>query len=218
MKIHTSFYPRFDDLPRSLPIFSLENALVLPGVDLPLNIFEPRYLNMVADVLKTHRMFGLIQPDTASGVQGALYATGCAGRITSFAETEDGRVLLVLTGVIRFAVLEELAGIRGYRTIVPSWDAYRTDLNQHLEGEIRDRLRLTSALSRYLRERNMTTDWEKLIALPGPHLVNTMTTLLPLGSAEKQAILEAHGPERREALFIAALETAFQDGAGATRH
>ncbi|MGD8932906.1 MAG: LON peptidase substrate-binding domain-containing protein, partial [Chromatiales bacterium] len=98
------FFPTLDQLPRALPVFPLESVIVLPGADLPLNIFEPRYLNLVEDVLKTHHMFGMVQPDPGTRGSG-LYHTGCAGRITAYSETDDERILLSLTGIIRFHIL-----------------------------------------------------------------------------------------------------------------
>ena len=219
MSTVSRFFPRFDDLPLTLPVFPLENIIVMPGAELQLNIFENRYLNMVTDVLKTHHMFGMVQPDaTKKGDPQSLYFTGCAGRITAYSETADGRILLSLTGVIRFDISEELAAIRGYRVTVPDWSRYASDLNQQVESDIRDRSRLTSALGRYFRNRNMEPDWEGLERIPVAQLVNTMATLLPIGTAEKQAILEAQELAMREQIFVAALEMSLQEESGAPRH
>lgn len=219
MSTVSRFFPRFDDLPLTLPVFPLENIIVMPGAELQLNIFENRYLNMVKDVLKTHHMFGMVQPDaTKKGDPQSLYLTGCAGRITAYSETADGRILLTLTGVIRFDISEELAATRGHRVIVPDWSRYASDLNQQVESDIRDRSRLTSALGRYFRNRNMEPDWEGLERIPVAQLVNTMATLLPIGTAEKQAILEAQELAMREQIFVAALEMSLQEESGAPRH
>ena len=219
MSTVSRFFPRFDDLPLTLPVFPLENIIVMPGAELQLSIFENRYLNMVTDVLKTHHMFGMVQPDaTKKGDPQSLYLTGCAGRITAYSETADGRILLTLTGVIRFDISEELAATRGYRVIVPDWSRYASDLNQQVESDIRDRSRLTSALGRYFRNRNMEPDWEGLERIPVAQLVNTMATLLPIGTAEKQAILEAQELAMREQIFVAALEMSLQEESGAPRH
>lgn len=219
MSTVSRFFPRFDDLPLTLPVFPLENIIVMPGAELQLSIFENRYLNMVTDVLKTHHMFGMVQPDaTKKGDPQSLYLTGCAGRITAYSETADGRILLTLTGVIRFDISEELAATRGHRVIVPDWSRYASDLNQQVESDIRDRSRLTSALGRYFRNRNMEPDWEGLERIPVAQLVNTMATLLPIGTAEKQAILEAQELAMREQIFVAALEMSLQEESGAPRH
>jgi len=219
MSTVSRFFPRFDDLPLTLPVFPLENIIVMPGAELQLSIFENRYLNMVTDVLKTHHMFGMVQPNaTKKGDPQSLYLTGCAGRITAYSETADGRILLTLTGVIRFDISEELAATRGYRVIVPDWSRYASDLNQQVESDIRDRSRLTSALGRYFRNRNMEPDWEGLERIPVAQLVNTMATLLPIGTAEKQAILEAQELAMREQIFVAALEMSLQEESGAPRH
>jgi len=219
MSTVSRFFPRFDDLPLTLPVFPLENVIVMPGAELQLNIFENRYLNMVKDALKTHHMFGMVQPDaTKKDDPQSLYLTGCAGRITAYSETADGRILLSLTGVIRFDISKELAAIRGYRVIVPDWSRYASDLNQQVESDIRDRSRLISALGRYFRTRNMEPDWEGLERIPVAQLVNTMATLLPIGTAEKQAILEAQELTMREQIFVAALEMSLQEESGAPRH
>ena len=117
--LHERFQPTFESLPAVLPVFPLDNVIIMPGAVLPLNIFEPRYLNMVADAMGSHRMFGMLQPDPSRADQpGAVFRTGCGGRITSYRETADGRIELVLTGLCRFSIREELPGIRGYRLFV----------------------------------------------------------------------------------------------------
>ena len=116
---YTPFLAEFDRLPGTLPVFPLPDAVVMPGSDLPLNIFEPRYLNMVADAMGSHRMFGMLQPDASRPDQPeAVYCTGCAGRITTYQETPDGRIELILTGVCRFNIHQELAGTRGYLSLI----------------------------------------------------------------------------------------------------
>ncbi|NJN46224.1 MAG: hypothetical protein HC808_06820 [Candidatus Competibacteraceae bacterium] len=120
------FAPEFDQLPTTLPIFPLTGAIVLPFVQLPLNIFEKRYLTMIFDALSERRMIGMIQPKSTDGDD--IYPIGCAGRISSFQETDDGRLLISLTGLCRFEVQEEIPTIRGYRRIIPNWHQYAEDL------------------------------------------------------------------------------------------
>jgi len=219
MNMRFPFFPKFEDLPRTLPVFPLDDAIVMPGAELPLNIFEPRYLKMVEDALKTDHMFGMIQPDLAKGKEtNSLYSIGCAGQITAYSETADGRILLSLTGLIRFGVIEELPSIRGYRLVVPDWGPYASDLDRQFESDINDKARLTHILKDYLKSKNMETDWKTLKNVSGTQLLEIMAMLPPIGSAEKQAILEAKEPNRREAILLAALELSLQNESGAFRH
>src|SRR5690348_16202720 len=124
--------PRIDELPAVLPIFPLVGVLLLPRGKLPLNIFEPRYLNMTRDALGGDRLIGMIQPtgEERQGHPPALYPTGCAGRITAFSETDDGRFLITLTGIARFDVAREIETVRGYRRVLPRWDRFAADLSE----------------------------------------------------------------------------------------
>ena len=213
------FFPTFDHLPNSLPIFPLENAVVMPDADLPLNIFEPRYLNMITDALATHRMFGMVQPDPSrSGSPPPVYRTGCSGRITSYKETDDGRILIALTGVCRFDIQQELATTRGYRVVVPDWSRFTLDLESDEGTTFEDRLRLLGVLRRYFQSKNLDTDWETLEKMPKLQLIHTLTTLLPLDSASKQAVLEAIEPSGRVEALFAALQMSLQDSPGTSLH
>ena len=218
--LNERFQPTLESLPAALPVFPLDNVIIMPGAVLPLNIFETRYLNMIEDAFKSHHLIGMLQPrpEAVAESEPALYATGCAGRITSYSETSDGRMLISLTGVIRFDVLEELATIRGYRQVVPDWKAYSSDLDQGWQTPVADRERLDLALHDYLQEREFEIDWESLQRLPDMRLVNLMATLLPLGSAEKQAILEAPTQEERADLFLSAIEIGRYEGVTPLRH
>ncbi len=205
------FFPPFEALPKTLPIFPLENAVVMPDTDLPLNIFEPRYLNMIADALATHQMVGMVQPDPSiEGSPTPVYRTGCAGRITSYNETQDGRIILALTGVCRFYIQEELATTRGYRLVVPDWSRYAMDYETDVSNVIQDRKRFLSALQQYFDLKNLDTDWDALERMSNIRLVHTLTTLLPLEPADKQAILEACEPSDRANVLLAALELSAQ--------
>lgn len=197
-------------------MFPLESVIVLPGADLPLNIFEPRYLNLVEDVLKSHRMFGMVQPDPKAP-SSMLYHTGCAGRITAYSETEDERILLSLTGIIRFRILRELPEARGYRRVEPDWRPFLADLEQQNQKVLSDRPFFTQRLRHFLREKSLDVDWRAVGQMTDLQLVHTMATLLPLESAEKQAILEAPNAYERASVLLAALEFSALGGSSA-RH
>lgn len=216
---YTPFMAGFDQLPETLPIFPLPGAVVMPGADLPLNIFEPRYLNMVADAMSSHRMFGMMQPDPSKPDQPeAVYHTGCGGRITAYQETGDGRIELVLTGACRFNVRQEMASTRGYRLVVPDWEPYRTDYEEPLNGAVEHHDRLIYLLKNYFNATQLDTDWKTALTIPPDRLVNTLTTLLPLGSLEKQAILEAITPQDRVDTLISALEMQVHETHTTPRH
>ena len=187
-------YRRIADLPQMLPVFPLDGALLLPGGDLPLQIFEPRYLNMIDDVMAGDRVLGMIQTRAGGDRERPrLTAVGCAGRITSYAETSDGRYLITLTGVCRFDAGEELAFNTPYRQIRARYDRFEADL---AEGETplapqAARKRFAQALKRYLNRRELDIDWETAHTAPLEALVNSLSMGLPFEPAEKQALLEA---------------------------
>lgn len=197
-------------LPRQLPIFPLAGALLLPRGKLPLNIFEPRYLAMVEDALRGDRMIGMVQPLDPDSRAAAppVYGLGCAGRITSFSETEDGRYLVTLTGVSRFIVAAELAeAAGGYRRVQPSWDHYACDLGGEERGGL-DRPRLLSALRVYFKTHGLSVDWSALENAAEERLVNSLAMICPFLPCEKQAMLEAADLTERANLLIALVEMA----------
>ncbi len=205
----------FDKLPERLPIFPLSGALLLPRCRLPLNIFEPRYLRMTEDVLAGHRLIGMVQPlDVNSDERPpALFGTGCAGRISSFSETDDGRMLIILTGVSRFQVLEEASVDTPYRQVVPGWEPFRSDLDEVADGEI-DRSRLYASLRAYFEARDLDTDWDVLEEASDERLINSLAMSCPFGLAEKQALLEAADLSERSRLMLSLLDMATLDQAG----
>jgi Lon protease-like protein len=186
-------YRRIQDLPQVIPIFPLDGALLLPGSDLPLQIFEPRYLNMVDDVMAGDRIIGMIQIRGGSRARPTLVAVGCAGRVTSFAETPDGRYLITLTGVCRFDLGEELMLHTPYRQAKARYDRYEADLDRDAEIEATEaaRTRFANALKRYLNRRELDIDWETANTAPLAALVNSLCMGLPFEPAEKEAFLEA---------------------------
>jgi len=212
------FINSFASLPQSLPIFPLPGALVMPGAELPLNIFEPRYLNMIEDALGSHRLIGMVQPDTSADNDIDISHTGCAGRITQYRETSDCRIELVLTGVCRFDVVEELSTTRGYRMVVPDWSRFAADYDDHNELLNTRQPQLVADLKSYFERRGFETDMEKLERLPVMRLVDSLTMALPFESAEKQMLLESVEAEQRLDNFIALIQGEFEVPDSATRH
>jgi Lon protease-like protein len=202
------FAPSFDRLPRSLPIFPLAGAVVMPSTQLPLNIFEPRYLNMVTDALGEGRMIGMVQPDTgASTAEEGVHGTGTAGRITSFTETDDGRFLIVLTGVCRFDVVEEIPTTRGYRRAVTEWSRFAVDYQDDAGTDV-DRGRLVELLRAYARAHEVEVAWDSLNEAESGLLVNALISNLPLDAADKQSLIETVGLDARAQLLVGLMEMA----------
>jgi Lon protease-like protein len=181
------------DLPETLPLFPLAGAVLLPRARLPLHIFEPRYLAMIEDCLKSERrLIGMIQPrgEASAGAPG-LVQVGCAGRLTSFSETEDGRFMVTLTGIARFAVVEEVAGFVPYRRARVSFAPYLADLDGPQTDPDLNRRTFLKDLGRYLQASKMGTDWTNLKDADDEMLVNVLSMLCPFAPEEKQALLEA---------------------------
>jgi Lon protease-like protein len=196
-------------LPAILPIFPLTGVLLLPRGRLPLNIFEPRYLAMTGDALAGNRLIGMVQPTdpSASGANPPVYPTGCAGRITSFSETDDGRFLIELTGTCRFRIVEELPLLEGYRRVVPEWDAFARDLRAE-EDPAFDRERLVRGLREYFQRHRISADWDAISSVAGERLVTSVAMLCPFDPSEKQALLEAPDLDSRARLLTAIVEMA----------
>src|SRR5271165_5431866 len=215
--------PRGTTLPSILPIFPLAGVLLLPRGRLPLNIFEPRYLAMTRDALAGDRLIGMVQPsDPNQPMSGnpPVYPTGCAGRITSFSETEDGRFLITLTGLCRFRIREELPPVSGYRRVVPRWDEFAGDL-RNLRDPGFDRERLMRGLRAYFDKHQIKAEWDAISSVPGERLVTSIAMVCPFEPSEKQALLEAPDLDERAKLLTAIVEMAAlnppRDGPGA-RH
>jgi uncharacterized protein len=209
-------------LPPVLPIFPLTGVLLLPRGRLPLNIFEPRYLAMTRDALAGERMIGMVQPSDPRVVaeNPPVYSTGCAGRITSFSETDDGRFLITLTGISRFRIREELPLLEGYRRVVPEWRAFARDLRGDDEPGF-DRDRLLRGLRAYFQHHRIEADWDAITSVPGERLVTSIAMICPFEPSEKQALLEAPDLDERARLLTTLAEMAVlnppRDGPGA-RH
>ncbi|MET0006905.1 MAG: LON peptidase substrate-binding domain-containing protein [Candidatus Thiodiazotropha sp. 6PLUC9] len=197
------FITDYQHLPDTIPIFPLSGAIVMPGAQLPLNIFEPRYLNMIEDAMASHHLIGMVQPKNEQGsADQAVFSIGGCGRITYYNETNDGRIEVVLTGVCRFEIIDELTTTRGYRLISPSWERFKSDYDQITKLYNDQRRQIEATLDRYLFANNLKTDSEQLKQLPTDLLVNVLTTSLPLGHEDKQSILEAVSINDRLELLI----------------
>lgn len=213
-------------LPPQLPLFPLSGVVLLPGARLPLNIFEPRYLAMVEHALgQPGRMVGIIQPSSGGEMPDdlvpSLYSIGCAGRITSFTETEDGRYLIGLTGICRFTLAEELPSSTLYRIARPDWGGFADDLQPADDADI-DRKKLISVLESYFKTQGIAADWNAVQSTPNETLIASLVMICPLPPNEKQALLEAADLRARADLLTTLLEMAslprVESEAGGIRH
>ncbi|KAB1072141.1 LON peptidase substrate-binding domain-containing protein [Methylobacterium planeticum] len=205
------------DCPAVIPVFPLPGALLLPRGQMPLNIFEPRYLAMVDDALRTDRIIGMIQPDAEGGgspMVPRLYRVGCAGRVTQFAETGDGRYLISLTGISRFRVESELATTTTYRRCQVSYDAFAADFEARAGEEAVDREGVLRALRDFVESNELQVDWAGIEEAPNEALVNALCMMSPFGVREKQAMLEAADLKIRAEVLIAVTEMELVRGTG----
>ncbi len=201
------------DLPDVVPIFPLPGALLLPRARLPLNIFEPRYLAMLDDTLKSdHRLIAMIQPMGEGGSPPRLHRIGCAGRVTSFSETEDGRYLIALSGVSRFRIEEELEGFTPYRRVRPLWADFEADLSGPERDKGFDRTEFLDLLKLYFEACNLSSDWGSLQDAPVEMLINSLSIMCPFSVEEKQALLEAPRLGDRRDTLTALLRFAIASG------
>jgi uncharacterized protein len=203
-------YKNPGDLADVIPVFPLPGALLLPRGQMPLNIFEPRYVAMIDDALRSGlRLIGMIQPDAAhpgSESKPNLYKVGCVGRITQIAETGDGRYLLQLTGIARFRVAEELGVTTPYRQCRVSYSPYIDDFTARKGEDEVDRKTLLQALSDFLTANDLKADWEGIETAPNEALVNALAMMSPYGTPEKQALLEAPDLKTRAEILVAVTE------------
>ena len=202
------------DLPQVIPVFPLGGVLLLPHAQLPLNIFEPRYLNMVDDAMAAERLIGMIQPAGGDAARPSLTAVGCLGRITSFAETSDGRYLITLTGLCRFRMAGELSSRLPYRQVRAAYAGFEADLQPLVDDDGFDRLRFLGALRAYLERHGLEVDWDTAKEAPAEALVNSLAMALPFASAERQALLEAAGFADRRDTLVTLMEIDAADRSG----
>lgn len=201
-------------LPDTIAIFPLPGALMLPRARLPLHIFEPRYLQMLDDALKTEtRLIGMVQPNRVEGREGhGLHTIGCAGRITQFSETEEGRYLITLSGISRFRVVKEVEGFTPYRRCEVNWDGFDRDRGGSEEDGGFERERFLDLLSRYFTTRGLSTDWQSLKEADDELLVNSLSMMLDFEPEDKQALLEAPSLSTRRETLVTLIEFAMRGG------
>lgn len=215
-------YRSVSDLPHSIPVFPLRGCILLPRTSLPLNIFEPRYLAMVDDVIRGDRLIGMIQPVGDGGETGSpqertapLHTVGCAGRLVAFQELDDGRIVISLTGIARFELTGEVDTDRPYRTFGVDYRRFAKDLDRTVhEEETVDRVRLLDALKRYLGARNLEADWDAVARSSTEQLINSLSVASPFGCEEKQALLEAQDLKTRAETLVALAEMDIATGGG----
>jgi Lon protease-like protein len=204
------------DLPRTIPVFPLPGALMLPRARLPLHIFEPRYLAMLDDALKSDaRLIGMIQPrEVPKGADRRLHSIGCAGRVTAFSETEDGRYMITLTGASRFRVQAEVEGFTPYVRCEVDWSGFSRDLGGTERDETFDRGRFMALLKRYFESQRLSTDWDSLREAEEELLINSLSMLCPFDPEDKQALLEAPSLTTRRETLVTLIEFALRAGSG----
>jgi Lon protease-like protein len=202
------------DLPDSLPVFPLSNVLLLPRSRLPLHVFEPRYLAMLDDALKTpQRLIGMVQPNEVPGRSGhRLHAIGCAGRVTQFSETEDGRYMVTLTGKSRFRVQNEIEGFTPYRRCGVTWDGFDLDLGQTEQDVQFNRKKFMVLLTRYFESLDLATDWETMKDADDELLINSLSMMLDFAPEDKQALLEAPSLSTRRETLVTLIEYSMRGG------
>ncbi|SFE83458.1 hypothetical protein SAMN04515678_11834 [Roseivivax sediminis] len=203
------------DLPDVIPIFPLPGALMLPRARLPLHLFEPRYLAMLDDCLKTEsRLIGMVQPAPTANDREALHRIGCAGRVTQFSETEDGRYMITLTGISRFRVENEVDGFTPYRRCAVKWDGFEADRGGPESDDAFARAKFLKLLDRYFEVRNLSADWETLKEADDELLINSLSMLLDFDPEDKQALLEAPSLMTRRETLVTLIEYALRGGGG----
>lgn len=200
------------EMPEVIPVFPLAGALLLPRARIPLNIFEPRYLAMVEDALRGDRIIGLIQPATEAAEAPPLLPVGCAGRLTQFAETGDGRYLVTLTGIARFRIVEEIAASTPYRQCRVAFSGFQSDFTPRDGEEAVDRVRVLETLRQFADANDLQIDWQSVREAPNEALVNALSMMSPYGPKEKQALLEAPSLKRRAEVLVAITEVELARG------
>jgi uncharacterized protein len=201
------------DLPDVIPVFPLPGALLLPRARLPLHIFEPRYLAMIEDAMKTRgRLIGMIQPYDAPGAAGKLHAIGCAGRLTAFSETEDGRYMITLSGMSRFRVTQEVEGFTPYRRCEVTWSGFERDLGAAETDPGLNRDAFLALLARFFESQGLSTDWGSIRDADDELLINSLSMLCPFEPEDKQALLEAPSLSTRRETLVTLIEFELRGG------
>ena len=205
-------YKKIEEIPSKISIFPLNGALLLPRSQLPLNIFEPRYLEMIDNSISSDRLIGMIQ--TQESNENQLYSIGCLGKITSFTELSDSRFIITLNGICRYKVTQELDTLTPYRQVKVSYEDFENDLIPGFNQDKANRDKLLDVLKRYLEKNNLQIDWEAVKGSPTETLVNSLCSLSPYSAEEKQALLEAEDIQKRNELLIAMTEMALSTNKG----
>jgi uncharacterized protein len=215
----TERYKRPADLPPRLPVFPLRGAILLPRATLPLNVFEPRYLAMIEDALSGSRVIGIVQPDgrdeadeSPVGSSVGLRKVGCVGRVTSYQELDDGRMIITLTGIARFEILDEAVTAKAYRTVTASYDRFAQDFSEGLGEDLVDRANLLRVLKSYLDTNRLKADWNAVTRASSEFLINVLAVMCPYGPEEKQALLEAADLKTRADVLVALAEMELASG------
>jgi Lon protease-like protein len=220
MQVGIATYDGPGDLPETIPLFPLPEALLLPRGQMPLNIFEPRYLAMIDHAMAGDRIIGMVQPriepETEEAEAGEVFAIGCAGRITSYAETDDGRYMISLTGISRFRILAEAEPEQGFRRARVSAEGFDLDFVEDAGSETVDRTQLLSTFRLYLDANHLEADWDSIEKASNETLVNALSMMSPYGMAEKQALLEAPDLKTRSETLIALTEVSLARSSGGT--
>ena len=224
----TDRYRRPSDLPPRIPVFPLRGAILLPRATLPLNVFEPRYLEMLDDVMSGDRLIGVVQPAPGGGENDdeesplgnsiGLRNVGCAGRVTSYQEVDHGRLMITLTGIMRYDILDEAMTDLPYRVVSVSYDRFASDLSEGLGEDQVDRTNLLRVLRSYLDANRLEADWGAIQRASSEFLINALCVMCPYGPEEKQALLEAEDLKRRADVLVALaeMELASSGGSGST--
>ena len=204
------------ELPETIPMFPLSGSLLLPRSRLPLHIFEPRFLQMIEDTLKTPgRVIGMVQPNAVPGREGmGLHTIGCGGRITQFSETEDGRYMVTLGGVSRFRVVKEVEGFSPYRRCDVNWDGFERDLGDPEEDKHFKRKKFLDLLECYFDERGLSADWDTLKDADDELLINSLSMMLDFEPEDKQALLEAPSLQTRHETLVTLMQYSLSGGQG----
>jgi hypothetical protein len=202
------------DLPPTIPLFLLPGALLLPRTRLPLHLFEPRYLAMLDDALKTpHRLIGMIQSrDIPGSKETRLHSIGCAGRVTQFSETEDGRYMITMAGISRFRIQREVSGFTPYMRADVSWEGFEKDAGPTEVDRSFDRPAFLDLLGRYFDAMDLSTDWDSLKEAEDELLINSLSMLCPFDPEEKQALLEAPSLTTRRETLVTLIEFVLRGG------
>jgi Lon protease-like protein len=206
---------RANDLPETIPVFPLPGALMLPRSRLPLHIFEPRYLQMIEDCMKTQaRLIGMIQPASGPAAKSgrSLQTIGCAGRLTQLSETEDGRYMVTLSGVSRYRIVRQLSGFTPYLKAEVSWAGFEKDLGKPESDPGFERDRFMDLLQRYFSAQDLSTDWNSLREADEELLINSLSMLCPFEPEERQALLEAASLSERRETLVTLIEFALRGG------